>query len=261
MGVLNVTPDSFSDGGRFATVDTAIDRAAAMVAEGAAIIDVGGESTRPGARAVGAAAEIERVVPVIEQICARFDVAVSVDTSKCAVISAAVIAGACIVNDVNALRAEGARELAASLRVGVCLMHMQGEPRTMQMEPKYTDVLAEVGDYLVAQRAACVAAGIAADAITLDPGIGFGKAQSHNLALLRGLPQLVALGSPLLLGVSRKSFIGRILGAGSGVEQRMYGGIGLAALAVSLGVKIIRTHDVAPTREAMQVVSAVMQES
>ncbi len=261
MGVLNVTPDSFSDGGRFGNAEAAIDRAAALVSEGAAIIDVGGESTRPGASPVQAAAEIERVVPVIEGIRSRFDVAVSVDTSKCAVMSAAVAAGACIVNDVNALRAAGARELAASLRVGVCLMHMQGEPRTMQIDPTYADVVREVGDYLLAQRAACIAAGIARDAIALDPGIGFGKSQSHNLALLRRLPELVALGSPLLLGVSRKSFIGRILGTGCGVEQRLYGGIGLAALAVSRGVKVIRTHDVAPTREAMQAVSAVMQGS
>jgi dihydropteroate synthase len=263
MGVLNVTPDSFSDGGRFATTNTAFERAAAMVAEGAAIIDVGGESTRPGASPVDAQAEIERVVPVIERICSRLDVAVSIDTSKGAVLSAAVGAGACIVNDVNALRAAGARELAASLRVGVCLMHMQGEPRTMQVDPRYTDVVREVGEYLVLQRAACVAAGIAQDRICLDPGIGFGKAQSHNLSLLRRLPELVALGSPLLLGVSRKSFIGKILGAGASadVERRLYGGIGLAALAVSRGVKIIRTHDVAPTREAMQVVSAVLRES
>jgi dihydropteroate synthase len=263
MGVLNVTPDSFSDGGRFATTDTAFERAAAMVAEGAAIIDVGGESTRPGATPVDAQAEIERVGPVIERICSRLDVAVSIDTSKSAVMSAAVAAGACIVNDVNALRAAGARELAASLRVGICLMHMQGEPRTMQVDPRYTDVVREVGEYLVLQRAACVAAGIAQDRICLDPGIGFGKAQSHNLELLRRLPELVALGSPLLLGVSRKSFIGKILGAGASadVERRLYGGIGLAAWAVSRGVKIIRTHDVAPTREAMQVVSAVLRES
>jgi dihydropteroate synthase len=263
MGVLNVTPDSFSDGGRFVNADAAFERAAAMVAEGAAIIDVGGESTRPGATAVDAQDEIERVVPVIERICSRLDVAVSIDTSKCAVMSAAVAAGAAIVNDVNALQAAGARELAASLRVGVCLMHMQGEPRTMQVDPRYTDVVREVGEYLVLQRAACVAAGMAKEAICLDPGIGFGKAQSHNLSLLRRLPELVALGSPLLLGVSRKAFIGKILGAGAGVgiEQRLYGGIGLAAFAVSRGVKIIRTHDVAPTREAMQVVSAVLRES
>lgn len=261
MGVLNVTPDSFFDGGNFASPEAAFERAGTMVAEGAAIIDVGGESTRPGATPIDAGAEIERVVPVIAKIRSRLDVAVSIDTSKCAVIRAAVDAGACIVNDVNALRAPGARELAASLRVGVCLMHMQGEPRTMQIEPKYTDVVREVCEYLVLQRTACLAAGISHGSICLDPGIGFGKAQPHNLALLRRLPELVHLGSPLLLGVSRKSFIGRILGTGTRLEPRLFGGIGLAALALSQGVKIIRTHDVAPTRAAMQAVSAVLQGS
>jgi dihydropteroate synthase len=261
MGVLNVTPDSFSDGGRFASADAAFARAAAMVAEGAAIIDVGGESTRPGAAPVDASVEIERVVPVIERICSQLDVAVSIDTSKPAVMSAAVAAGASIVNDVTALRAAGARELAASLQVGVCLMHMQGEPRTMQLNPQYTDVVREVGEFLAAQRGACMAAGVAHEAICLDPGIGFGKSESHNLTLLRRLPELVGLGSPLALGVSRKSFIGKILGGGARADagRRLYGGIGLAALAISQGVKIIRTHDVAPTREAMQVVSAVLQ--
>jgi len=184
MGVLNVTPDSFSDGGQFASADAAFERAAAMVVEGASIIDVGGESTRPGATPVDAQAEIERVVPVIERIAARLEVAISIDTSKCAVMAAAVAAGACIVNDVSALRSQGARELAASLGVGVCLMHMQGEPRTMQANPHYADVVREVGEFLIAQRAACLTAGIRRDQICLDPGIGFGKSESHNLALL-----------------------------------------------------------------------------
>jgi dihydropteroate synthase len=257
MGVLNVTPDSFSDGGRYATADAALDRAAGMFAEGAAIIDVGGESTRPGAAPVEAQAETERVVPVIERIASRLDVAISIDTSKCAVMSAAVAAGATIVNDIHALRAPGACELAASLRVGVCLMHMRGEPRTMQIDPHYADVMREVADFLVTRRDACVAAGVDREAICVDPGIGFGKDESHNLTLLRRLPELVNLGLPVLLGVSRKSFIGRILGAG--VERRLYGGVGLAALAVGMGVRIIRTHDVAPTLEAMRLVSAVMQ--
>ncbi|MFI4891535.1 MAG: dihydropteroate synthase [Steroidobacterales bacterium] len=257
MGVLNVTPDSFSDGGIYATVDAALERAAQMVAEGAVIIDVGGESTRPGAMPVEPEAEIGRVAPVIERIAARLDVAISIDTSKCAVMSAAIAAGASIVNDVNALRAAGARELAAAAGAGVCLMHMRGEPRTMQVDPQYGDVVREVGAYLAGQRDACLAAGIARGAICLDPGIGFGKSESHNLALLRRLPELVSLGEPLLVGVSRKSFIGRILGAG--VEGRLYGGIGLAALAVSMGAKIIRTHDVAPTLDAMRMVSAVLQ--
>jgi dihydropteroate synthase len=257
MGVLNVTPDSFSDGGRFVSLDGAIDRAAAIVREGAAIIDVGGESTRPGAAAVSTELEIERVTPVIEAIARRFDIAISIDTSKPAVMAAAAGAGACIVNDVQALRAPGARALAASLQAGVCLMHMQGEPRTMQVEPRYEDVVAEVAAFLRAERAACLAAGIAAEAIVLDPGIGFGKRQVHNLALLRELPTLVKLGGPVLVGASRKSVIGGVLG--KGLDERLYGGIGIAALAVSFGAKIIRTHDVAPTLDAIRMVNAVLQ--
>ncbi len=257
MGILNVTPDSFSDGGRYASAAAAIDRAASLAAEGAAIIDVGGESTRPGAQPVGANEEIERVVPVIERIVARLDVAVSIDTSKPAVMAAAVEAGACIVNDVYALRAPGARDFAATAGVGVCLMHMRGEPRTMQDDPHYVDVVAEVGEFLAAERDACRAAGIAAEAIVLDPGIGFGKRMEHNFALLRGLAALVALGSPVLVGVSRKSFIGRVLGRDVG--GRLYGGVGLAALAVAGGARIVRTHDVAPTLDAVRMVDAVLQ--
>ena len=257
MGVLNVTPDSFSDGGRFLSRDAAVDRAAAIVAEGASILDVGGESTRPGAVVVPVTDELTRVIPVIEAIAARFDVAISIDTSKPEVMRAAVAAGACIVNDVNALRAPGARDLAASLGTGVCLMHMQGDPRTMQLAPHYDDVVGEVGEFLRSERDACLAAGIAADAILLDPGIGFGKRQADNLALLRELPSLGKLGAPLLVGVSRKSVIGSVLGKGP--EHRLHGGIGLAALAVSLGAKVVRTHDVAPTLDAIRMVSAVLQ--
>jgi dihydropteroate synthase len=257
MGILNVTPDSFSDGGRYATPDAALDRAAFMVEEGAGILDVGGESTRPGAVAVEEALEIERVVPVVERIARTLDVAISIDTSKPGVMAAATAAGACIVNDVYALRAPGAREWAAGAGAGVCLMHMQGEPRTMQHSPAYQDVVAEVCAFLSAQRHACRGAGIAPDAIVLDPGLGFGKGLEHNLALLKALPQIAALGSPLLVGVSRKSFIGRILGRQIG--ERMAGGLGLAALAVSMGARIIRSHDVGPTRDAIRMVSAVMQ--
>ena len=257
MGILNVTPDSFSDGGRYAHGGAAIDRAAALIADGASIIDVGGESTRPGASAVDAAVEMERVVPVIERIASRFDVAVSVDTSKPEVMAAAVGAGASIVNDVYALRAPGARSWAASAGVGVCLMHMQGEPRTMQADPRYDDVVAEVSGFLDAERRLCLAAGIDERAIVLDPGIGFGKRFAHNLTLLRELPRLAALGSPLLVGVSRKNLIGRVLGRDVG--DRLYGGLGLAALAVGLGAKIIRTHDAGPTRDAIWMASAVMQ--
>jgi dihydropteroate synthase len=257
MGILNVTPDSFSDGNRYAGVEAALERAAAMVAEGAVIIDVGGESTRPGAGAVAEAVEIARVVPVIEGISATSNVAISIDTSKPEVMAAAVAAGACIVNDVYALRAPGARSFAAASAAGVCLMHMQGEPRTMQDNPHYSDVVAEVGEFLVQERDACVRAGIALDSIALDPGLGFGKGLVHNLTLLKSLSQLAALGSPLLIGVSRKSFIGRVLGRP--VDERLYGGLGLAALAAIEGARIIRTHDVAATRDALGMVSAVLQ--
>jgi dihydropteroate synthase len=257
MGILNVTPDSFSDGSRYAAIDAAVARAAQMAGEGASIIDVGGESTRPGADPVDAALELERVVPVIERIAAELDVAISIDTSKVQVMSAAVAAGSCIVNDVRALRAPGARQWAASAGVGVCLMHMQGEPPTMQERPEYHDVVAEVGAFLVRERAACVSAGIAPESIALDPGLGFGKRHEHNLALLKHLSHLAALGSPLLVGVSRKSLIGRVLGRP--VLERLYGGLGLAAWAVSMGARVLRTHDVAATRDAIRMVSAVLE--
>ena len=257
MGILNVTPDSFSDGNRYAGVEAALERAASIVAEGAVIIDVGGESTRPGAGAVEEAVEIARVMPVIEGIAATSDIAISIDTGKPQVMAAAVAAGACIINDVYALRAPGARAFAAASAAGVCLMHMQGEPRTMQHHPHYDDVVAEVREFLVKERDACVRAGIAIDSIALDPGVGFGKGLVHNLTLLKSLSQLAALGSPLLIGVSRKSFIGRVLGRP--VDERLYGGLGLAALAAIEGARIIRTHDVAATRDALGMVSAVLQ--
>jgi len=257
MGILNVTPDSFSDGGRYVRPDAAVDRAATMLAEGAAIIDVGGESTRPGATPVGETEEIERVVPIIERLARSVDVAISIDTSKPAVMAAATAAGACLVNDVYALQAPGARAWAASAGVGVCLMHMKGEPRTMQQRPEYGDVVTEVCEFLARERADCVAAGIAHDAIVLDPGAGFGKGLEHNMTLLKGLARIAGLGSPLLVGVSRKSFIGRVLGRTT--DERLYGGLGLAALAVSMGARIIRTHDVRPTRDAIDMVSAVLQ--
>jgi dihydropteroate synthase len=257
MGILNVTPDSFSDGNRYSSVDAALERAARIEEEGAAIIDVGGESTRPGAAAVEEAVEIARVVPVIEGIAAASGVAISIDSSKPKVMAAAVAAGACIVNDVYALRAPGARACAAASEVGVCLMHMQGEPRTMQDNPHYDDVVAEVYEFLARQRDACVKAGIAREAIVLDPGLGFGKGLAHNMMLLRELSRFAALNAPLLVGVSRKSFIGRILG--KPVDERLYGGLALAALAVTRGARIVRTHDVAATRDAVRMVSAVLQ--
>jgi dihydropteroate synthase len=257
MGILNVTPDSFSDGDRYTQIDAALERARQIAAEGATLIDVGGESTRPGAAAVEEAVEIARIVPVIEGICAALDIAVSIDTSKPNVMAAALAAGACVVNDVFALRAPGARAWAAVSGVGVCLMHMQGEPRTMQQSPHYDDVVTEVSDFLVRERDACIAAGVAREAIVLDPGVGFGKGLAHNLTLLRNLSRLAALGAPLLVGVSRKSFLGKILDRP--VDERLYAGLGLAALAVSQGARIIRTHDVAATRDAIGMVSAVLQ--
>jgi dihydropteroate synthase len=257
MGILNVTPDSFSDGGRYAETDAALERARQMVAEGAAIIDVGGQSTRPGALEVEESVEIARILPVIEGIAAIGHVAISIDTSKPAVMAAAVAAGACIINDIYALRVPGARAVAAETRAGVCLMHMQGEPRTMQESPHYNDVVGEVSEFLLRERQACVAAGIAAECIAFDPGFGFGKSLEHNLTLLKELSRFAALGAPLLVGVSRKSVVGKIVG--KALNDRLYGGLGLAALAVSDGARIIRTHDVGPTRDAIRCVSAVLQ--
>ena len=257
MGILNVTPDSFSDGGRYASTDAALARAIRMVDEGAAIVDVGGESTRPGAAPIPEATELERVVPVIEGLVAVSNVAISIDTSKPKVMAAAVAAGACIVNDIRALQLPRARSTAAQLQVGVCLMHMQGEPRTMQEGPYYNDVVGEVGSFLERERGACIEAGIAPEAIALDPGLGFGKGFQHNLALLKALERFAALPAPLLVGVSRKSFIGKILG--TDVDDRLYGGLGLAALAVAKGASVIRTHDVRATCDAIRTVSAVLK--
>ena len=201
--------------------------------------------------------EIGRVVPVIEAIAARSEIAISIDTSRPKVMAAGVAAGACIINDVYALREPGARAIAADTQAGVCLMHMQGEPRTMQDSPHYNDVVAEVMNFLSQERRACIEAGVASDAIALDPGFGFGKNLEHNLTLLRELSRFAALGAPLLVGVSRKSVIGKILG--KTVQDRLYGGLGLAALAVGNGARIIRTHDVAPTLDAVRSVSAVLQ--
>lgn len=257
MGILNVTPDSFSDGGRYAGLEPALARAERIAAEGALIIDIGGESTRPGALPVAEDVELERVIPVVEAIAGRLDIAISIDTSKPAVMAAALAAGACIVNDIRALSVPGARACAAEQRAGVCLMHMQGNPSTMQVRPHYNDVTQEVTAFLQAQIDACLSEGIAADAIAIDPGIGFGKTLEHSLTLLKDLPRLSLLGFPMLVGVSRKSVVGRILG--KEVHERLYGALGLAALAVSAGARIIRTHDVAATWDAVRCVSAALQ--
>ncbi len=257
MGILNITPDSFSDGGRFHSHEHAFARAVQIAAEGAAIVDVGGESTRPGSERVPAQEQIDRVAPVIERMARELDIAISIDTSDPEVMRAAVEAGACIVNDVSALRLPGAREACAAAGVGVCLMHMLGEPRSMQNDPHYRNVLQEVTEFLIDQRSRCVAAGIPADAVVFDPGLGFGKTFVHNMTLLKEMAALTRLGSPLLIGVSRKSFVGHMLGRP--VHDRLYGGLGLAALAVSQGVRIIRTHDVAATADAIGAVAAVLR--
>jgi dihydropteroate synthase len=256
MGILNVTPDSFSDGGRFATRDAALRQARQMVAEGADLIDVGGESTRPGAAAVPVEAELDRVIPVIEAVTRALPVPVSIDTSKPEVMRAAVAAGATLVNDVAALRRPGALAAAAALDVPVCLMHMQGEPRTMQLAPDYRDVVGEVRAFLAERLAACEAAGIPRERLLVDPGFGFGKTLAHNLALLRGLPQLRELGVPVLVGLSRKAMIGALLGDVPAGE-RLHGSVAAALLAAERGAAIVRVHDVGPTVQALRILAAV----
>jgi dihydropteroate synthase len=255
MGVLNVTPDSFSDGGAWFSAEQAVAHARQMAAAGADIIDVGGESTRPGAEPVPLDEELRRVIPVIEALRASLDLPVSIDTRKPAVMREAVAAGAGMVNDVNALQAEGAVETVADLGVPVCLMHMQGVPATMQAMPDYRDVVTEVVAFLGQRAAACESAGIAPGQIVLDPGFGFGKRVEHNLSLLRQLDRLVALGYPVLAGLSRKSLIGKVLGLP--VDKRLYPSIALAVLAVWQGAAIVRCHDVAQTRQAVQMCQAV----
>jgi dihydropteroate synthase len=257
MGILNVTPDSFSDGGRFVSREAAIRQAELMAGEGATIIDVGGESTRPGASAVSEQAEIDRVVPVIEAIASRLDIAISVDTSKPAVMRAAVAAGAAIVNDVYALRCDGALSEAARLGVAVCLVHMQGEPRTMQDHPRYTDVAGEVAAFLSKRAVACVQAGIERNRIVVDPGFGFGKTAAHNIELLANLGQLSELELPLLVGLSRKSTLGKLTGRPA--NERLPAGIAAAVLAVERGAHIVRTHDVGATIDALKVALSVMR--
>ena len=255
MGVLNITPDSFSDGGAYFSVENAVSHARQMVEAGADIIDIGGESTRPGSAPVSAEEELQRVIPVIEAVRAGRDTPVSIDTQKPAVMRAAVAAGAGMINDVNALRADGAVETAAGLGVPVCLMHMQGIPQTMQDMPDYRDVVSEVVSFLGARAAACEAAGISPRQIVLDPGFGFGKTVEHNLSLLRRLDRLVALGYPVLVGLSRKSIIDKVMGLP--VDKRLYPSIALAVLAVWQGASIVRCHDVRQTRQAVQMCQAV----
>ena len=255
MGILNVTPDSFSDGGVFFAPERAVERALAMVEEGADIIDVGGESTRPGAPGVPVQQELERVVPVIEALVRAVSVPISIDSSKPEVMRAAAAAGAGFINDVMALRAFGAVEVARELKLPVCLMHMQGEPRTMQCDPRYRDVVGEVRDFLRGRIEVCTRAGIQRDRLLADPGFGFGKNLAHNLELLRRLPEFQVLQVPILAGLSRKSMIGAVLGLP--VDQRVHASVALALCAAQNGAGIVRVHDVRPTRDAIRMLEAV----
>ena len=260
MGVINITPDSFSDGGQLLgakgpDLDSVHRRAESMFAAGATLLDVGGESTRPGALAISVQQELDRVMPVIEMLCREFDVVVSVDTSTPEVMLAGARLGAGLINDVRALRRDGALDAARDSGLPVCLVHMRGEPDTMQEAPTYGSVVEEVKDFLLARTRACMDAGIPESRLLLDPGFGFGKTSTHNLALLAQLDVLVACGYPLLVGLSRKSMIGQLLGRA--VDQRLAGGLALAALAVYKGASIVRSHDVAPTLDAIRMAAAV----
>ncbi|MBM4220112.1 MAG: dihydropteroate synthase [Gammaproteobacteria bacterium] len=254
MGVLNVTPDSFSDGGLYLEPAAALDRAVQLVEQGAAIVDIGGESTRPGAAPVPAGEELRRVVPIVERLAGTLSVPVSVDTRKPEVMRAVLAAGATMVNDVMALRAPGAVEAIASSAAAVCLMHMQGEPGTMQAAPRYGDAVAEVRGFLRVRAADCMAAGIARERLVVDPGFGFGKTLEHNLALLAGLSAIAADGLPVLVGLSRKRMIGALTGRAE--DERLAGSLAAAVVAAINGARIIRAHDVAATVDALAVLSA-----
>ena len=254
MGILNVTPDSFSDGGKHNELVQALTHANEMINAGATIIDVGGESTRPGAKDVSVEEELERVIPVVEAIAQRFEVWISVDTSKPEVIREAARAGAHIINDIRSLQEPGALEAAAATGLPVCLMHMQGEPKTMQQAPHYQNVLQDVDDFFVQQIARCEAAGINKSQLLLDPGFGFGKNLAHNYQLLAHLADYHHFGLPLLVGMSRKSMIGQLLNVGP--TQRLTGSIACAVIAAMQGAHIVRVHDVKETVEAMRVVEA-----
>jgi dihydropteroate synthase len=255
MGILNITPDSFSDGGRFAQRDLALRHAEAMMLAGATLIDVGGESTRPGARSVSPVEELERVAPVVEAISAELDVIISVDTSTPSVIRETARLGAGLINDVRSLRRDGALDAAVATGLPVCLMHMRGEPTDMQNDPHYTDLVAEVSAFLRERMEQCVVAGISVENIILDPGFGFAKTLEHNLSLFKHMEALHALGRPLLVGVSRKSMIGKVLD--KPVDQRLNGALALAAMAMVKGAKILRVHDVPETVDVVRMIAAV----
>jgi dihydropteroate synthase len=255
MGVINVTPDSFSDGGQFLDTAAAIEHGLRLAGEGAAILDIGGESTRPGAADVAEEEELRRVLPVIERLRARTSAVISIDTSKPGVMRAAAAAGAGLINDVRALREPGALDAAAATDCAVCLMHMQGEPRTMQLAPAYRDVVSEVKAFLAERVQAARAAGLSGDRLVIDPGFGFGKTLEHNLQLLRRLRDVAVQALPLLAGLSRKSIVGKLIGRPGG--ERVYGSIALAVIAAQNGANIIRAHDAAATADALRTLAAV----
>ncbi|MGL4544986.1 MAG: dihydropteroate synthase [Plesiomonas sp.] len=257
MGILNVTPDSFSDGGQFNQQTHAIAHARAMQRAGAAIIDIGGESTRPGADIVSEAQELDRVIPVIEALSRELDVWISIDTYKPVVMREACRAGAHLINDINALQSEGALAIAAAEQVPVCLMHMQGTPDTMQQQPQYQNVISEVSTFLQQRAEACLAAGILRENILLDPGFGFGKTLEHNYQLLNQLEKLHVLHYPLLVGMSRKSMIGKLLN--NKLEERLAGSLACALLAAQKGAQIIRVHDVQETADVLHVMQAALK--
>jgi dihydropteroate synthase len=257
MGVLNVTPDSFSDGGQFHDIGQALAHAHRMIDEGAAIIDIGGESTRPGANPVEVDEELHRVLPLVRSLARKVGVPISIDTTKPQVMQAVIDAGAGMINDILALRTPGALEVVAASNAAACLMHMQGEPRTMQVEPHYQDVIGEVHEFLRERRDACEASGIGRDRLVVDPGFGFGKAVPHNLSLLSNLDRFLDLDVPVLAGLSRKSMIGTI--TGRPVDQRLHGSIALATIAILKGARIIRAHDVAPAVDAVKIATAVIE--
>jgi dihydropteroate synthase len=255
MGIVNVTPDSFSDGGQFSSTSLAIEHALKLVEEGADILDIGGESTRPNAEPVSLEEELRRVIPVIEGLAQRCNVPLSIDTYKPQVMKAAIAAGASLVNDVRGLQEPGAIEVVAASNVGVCLMHMPGTPQTMQSDPHYDDVVVEVRNFLLARAAACEAAGISRERIMLDPGFGFGKRSVHNIELLRELESLCGFGYPVLVGLSRKSVLGQI--TGKDVADRLPASLAAAVIAAMKGAAVVRVHDVKATRDALAVVAAI----
>lgn len=262
MGILNVTPDSFSDGGLYRDCRSAIEQGLALATAGADLVDIGGESTRPGAKSPGIAEELDRVMPVLEGLRSASDILISVDTSEPAVMAAAVAAGADMLNDVRALGRPGALSAAAAAGVPVCLMHMQGTPATMQREPHYQDVVGEVLAFLLERVAACVVAGLPRASLILDPGFGFGKTLAHNLALLQHLDELVATGLPVLAGLSRKALIGQLAGEPGGVPgDRLGGSVALALVARARGARIVRVHDVAATVQAFRVMDGLESRS